>query len=973
MARTATDLRRVAFGAALAVLLLAPAGSLHSEPAPGARYLLSATQGGGATAPKVLLRWSAADRPRPYPDGGPYARYLVRRRAETAASLADLAVVEPLTDAADIDALFAGGGTPDPSTLREELTALLVPGVAPTLGEALLALRLSADPGRRMQYQMILAGNHRAAMAAGLAYLDDGLTDGTRYLYEVWGLDDLNVAVERLGKIWVKAGVDTVLPAPVALAVVEVADADNPPLGDFPGIGDLDLDGDGRIDGGAFGDGKIYLKWDPTPGQAKDRETQTSGFGFDVYRDLKPAGPCPATPPLPPGGAAVKVNTVPVLPLPATGDDPATPAPDPELPDFFFVDDNGNDLVPPTVRGTSYCYWLVARDLLRQPGAWSAPVVGCAPDRGRPRQVRDVRTEIVSPAQVQVSWTANASDPPTAVGGSPYVDDTVAYNVYRFTDRSRLLGPPLPVDRVATGLPAGTISWTDVTPASPSSNRGKLYWYTVTATDTGLCGRPANESAHSAPARAVVYDETPPAIAAIAPFCAPLTSSLNPRCYRDCGGTGLPPAIAAWCHAGGASGLFPRAGLDAWGFSVLPASLPSDNWTVRLYRAKGCSTGTDFRPVEEDDLAPGESEYLLPDNAFQPRVSQKIEYRLRALDRDSNLGASTTPRTFSNQPLPVYLRSAPPARPTIVQTIPAGGGNVKVRWHAPGSEGLAGFVVRVGPAADRLEGDFSHLPAGNLCAETSDTAPCIAEDADFDGVPSPYSIVIHDDRLGPGTATKCLAEFPNLPGFKVGEYFEHTVAAPARGEAIEVYAADITGQLSEPAIAPNATLVPDFTPPWPERDLPPTFDVLSAVVPAGGGMPLHVDLCWDQGAHGRCFDTQEICDEAADCPGSVCVTSLDPYPHVAVFRTRVEAGRPDSFQQRSPLLNIRLYTRSDCACIPGLVGAVSPVCWQDFSVATGTFKYSVQRFRGPPLAVDAERHSGEIHSAGTPAAPVVVP
>ena len=951
--------------------LAATAAAPHAEPAPGARYLVGATHGGGSTAPRVLLRWSVADRPQPYPEAGPYARYLLRRRAGTTATLTDLAVVEPLSDAADIDLVFAGGGTPDPSTLREELTALLVPDVAPSLGEALLALRATPDPGRRMQYQMILAGNHRAAMAAGLAYLDTAITDGTRYLYEVWGLDAQNVAVERLGKIWVKAGQDTVLPAPTALTVVEVADADNPPFGIFPGVGDIDLDGDGRIDGGEFGDGKIYLKWDPTPGQAKDRETQQAGFGFDVFRDPKPAGPCPVAPPLPPGGTAVKVNAVPVLPLPATGDDPLTPAADSDLPDFFFVDDNGNDAVTPIVRGQSYCYWLVARDLLRQHGGFSLPVVGCAPDRGRPRQVRAVKTELTSPGpQVQVSWTANASDPPTVGGGSPYTDDTVAYNVYRFTDPKRVLDGPLPADRVATGLPAGTTSWIDVTASSPTNNVGRLFWYTVTASDAPLCGRPANESLHSAPARAVVYDQTAPTIASVGAFCAPISTSPNPRCFRDCGGTGLPPAIAAWCHAGGASGLWPRAGLDHWGFSVLPAALPSDNWTVRLYRG---SKGSDFRPVEEDDLDASESEYNLPETAFQPRVSQKIEYRLRALDRDSNLGSVKEPRTPSSQPFPVFLRGAPPPRPTVLETIKAGGGNVTIRWHAPGWEGLAGFVVRRGRADDASDGVFSHLPAGNLCGETSVTPPCIAEDADFSGgALSPYSIVVHDDRLGPGTATRMLADIP-LGGFKVGEYFVHTLAAPGRDEAIEVYSADITGQLSEPGIAPNATMVPDFTPPWPERDLPPGFTVLSAVVPAGGGMPKHVDLCWDQGPHGRCLDTLAICDAAADCPGSICSTGFDPYPHVAVFRTRVEAGRPDSFQQRSPLLDIRLYSHSSCVCIPALGAAVNPVCWQDFSVPAATYKYSVQRFWGPPNLVDFERHDGEIHSAGTPAGPVVVP
>ena len=78
----------------------------------------------------------------------------------------------------------------------------------------------------------------------------------------------------------------------------------------------------------------------------------------------------------------------------------------------------------------------------------------------------------------------------------------------------------------------------------------------------------------------------------------------------------------------------------------------------------------------------------------------------------------------------------------------------------------------------------------------------------------------------------------------------------------------------------------------------------------------------------------------------------------------MEAGRPDSFQQRSPLLKIRSYSPSTCPCLMGLVNGV---CWQDFSISAGmTYRYVVERIFGAPRVGERERADGEIHSAGAP-------
>lgn len=275
---------RAALLTALCVLALGEAPALGAGGVAGARYLFTATHAGGAAEPHVFLRWAAVDRQSVPPA---YVRFLIKKRASSDPAPADHATVEPLQEPADIEAVFPAG-----SEIRAEIEDLFVAsGFAPDLASALLALRGDTSPARVMQRQLLVDANHGVAIVEGLGYLDADLVDGTRYLYELWGLDEGDVAVERLGKIWVLAGVDTVLPKTELLEVVPVADTDNDPQGNFPGGEDVDLDGDLRLDTADWGDGRIHLRWKPPLGHARDRETQPTGFGFDIYRDLKGAAP----------------------------------------------------------------------------------------------------------------------------------------------------------------------------------------------------------------------------------------------------------------------------------------------------------------------------------------------------------------------------------------------------------------------------------------------------------------------------------------------------------------------------------------------------------------------------------------------------------------------------------------------------------------------------------------------------------
>lgn len=974
-----------AFGL-LALALLAQ-GEAGAESEVGARTMFSATVGGVTEGtPRVLLRWSEMERP------PAYSKFLIKRRAASAAAFTDLVTVEPFTDANDVQDVFTAEGN---EAILADITSLL--GL--TYATELLALRGDPDPVDAMQYELLLDTNYGAAIAHGVAYLDTSVALDVRYAYELWGLDESNIPVERLGKLWANAGANTSLPPPQALTVVAV---------------DEDVDMDGRIDKGMFGDGKIYLRWEPKPGlEAADRETQPAGFGFDVFREPKGAGPCSALP----DGGAWKVNGLPVIPLPST--DPG------RIPDFFFVDDNTNTAVPPITKGTRHCYWLVARDLLLQLGRPSAPVEACIPDLARPRQVRDVKTQIL-PAGIQISWTPNADDPVTLEGGTRYIDDTVGYNVYRFTDFSELLDPPDPLRLVpeCTALPATASGCTDT---AADVVVGRIYWYTVTAVDTPVCLRPANESPYSAPTRGVIYDQDPPSIGQVGFFCNPAVPPSIPRrppCIRNCincpgtSCTADDPLAIPWCHAGGASGIWPLPG-DDWGYTVPLAGMDPDTMSARLYRGATCGlddpNDVRFRPVEEAFRENAADTVLDLHEPFGARIAQKLEYRLRPLDRDSNVGGVAIPADGDGGPMPAFVPGqlnglpAPPPRPTLIETsFDPGAGTLQVRWHAPGAEALAGFVLHVGPAGDPAAGDFHLLPNettypafGNYLASEKSAD----EDVDGDGLKSGRVIIIREQ-------TKCLGDLgPNLGGLRAADgYLEYTIPAfLGFGGGIEVYAVDFAGQLSLPAAL--ARLSPDVDPSrldWPQRDLPPVSALVSQFV-----APDHVDLCWDQGTLGRCTGTREICDDDADCPDAACeqaagrcsvsdavcnvdadcggggetCTPMDPAPYVAVFRTRVEGRcsgngavcddegecpgpptcilRVDSYQQRSPLVRIRAYIPSplsQCHCADGMV---SPACWQDFGIAPGTtYKYTVLRFWGAPHPTANDRSDRGHRSEG---------
>ncbi len=899
----------------------------------GGAFYFSATVGAG----RVLLRWAAMDRP------SPYTAFVLRRRAAADADLASIGPVpiQRLTDPAGIDLVFPPG-----SAILEDIDRFLIPGRGPTPGVALLALRSDPAPAARMQIEMLVSANYGVAIAEGLGFLDETAAPATRYLYELWGVDPaigLTEPAERLGKAWADTSQPTRIPAPLALVPVTVPRE--------------------------AGHARVFLKWDPTVSPA-DRETAASGFGFDIYRlagtnDPDAVIPDPPVPPDDPASGAIKVNSFPVVPNP--GSDPAQP-------DFFFVDQpigdpDASPPVPPVAVGISYKYWAVARDLLRQHGTFSAPIQTCVPDQRVPRQVRLVKTQmVVDPnpglSGIRITWEANASDPPAGGDEERYIDDTTAYHVYRLTDHAEVLQTPDPARRIAT-VAAGT-SFLDTLPALPA-HESATWWYTVTAVDGALCNRPANESAYSAPARGVFQDIRPPVITGAEPFCDSLQ---NPRCVRNCASLGGPDP---WCGACGSSGLWPvRGDTAAWGFRVRSDQTAADTWSVRIYRG---FKEPDFRPISEGQLVPnigtGVPGFRAAES-FAPRMSQKTTYRLRALDKDTNVGPTMEPRGLLGQPLAAFVRGDPPPRPIVIEgTHDPAAGTLTVRWHAPGAEALAGFLVRLGPAGDPDPAVsqyeyFPELPAPNffseihldpLCPNACDVDHDGRCDLDADGI-DPADMLITDN-------TKQLADLiavdPALAGARepATGIFRHTFAGIGAdglaGRVVDVAAVDITGQLSPPARL-SSLIADSGVPPWPRRPDPPSGFLLVSYRQPGAGDPEHVELCWDQ-----------------DAPGP------HPAETVAVFRALVENGARRGFQQRSPLLLIDAYNNPPMSCSAGCVqrlntlmapdSPTSPVCWEDFGVSTGaSYEYVVVGFKGPPQILDDQRNEREVRAVFGPRA-----
>lgn len=673
MTRNASDRARRAVGAGtLAVTLLAAAAAW-----PGAasaqgesKALLTATVG----PDKVLLRWAVP--------AGRFEEFTLLRQeqGEPRPSPLHPGTLGPLTDADAVRAVFKEAGE---EAILDDITTVL----GEEYQDEILRLRGSNLPADRTRLALLANTNYGVAIVEGRGFLDRQVAPGRSYAYELWG-EGGTAGRELLGTVEILAGQATELPAPGQLEWVPLE--------------------------GASGSAKVFLRWQglppPTPGAANPEV----GFGFDVYRQRgrpSPPGRVITDLDIRAGGGIEKVNRLPVLLLPspiaeagrllfaahcagchATRSDPrilgktalrnapASPAhqglaADLDLGavlayvnDFVLLDGEGVSLASPVAAGGEVTYWVVARDLLRQHGRFSTPVTARVRDTLAPKVPGNVEAEVVGavPQQrLRVRWDRNASDAQAATDPRRYVDDTASYRIYR---RFGSAQSPREVRQVGTVAQpadpaAGSLSFTDASIAE--ADWGKLYWYHVTAVDAA-----GNESPFSGPAKGVVHDLVPPGEPECVAFCdvKPTDRSCR-RLYRP-DPSGDPRFLARLQVVRVGDPAAPRGPV-----SVCRRPPGSDVAGVKVYRSLD---GLDFHLVEDLHFT-GEDgvvadELPVADAGYRPRVSQRLTYRYKAFDENTNLGPATVAA------LPVVLAGDPPPAPQIV-------GIEAVAPHPVGEEG----------------------------------------------------------------------------------------------------------------------------------------------------------------------------------------------------------------------------------------------------------------------------------------------
>jgi len=862
---------------ALAAVLLTAPVPVRAQGGDRDRLFVAATVG----PDKVLLRWSGGGRL------SGFAGFNVRRREAggTVDTLMNASPVRPLTDPAAVRAVFEAPG-------EEGILADIRSILGDDYATALLSLRNSPASADRMKLRLLVNTNYGVALVEGRGFLDRSAPSGRRYTYEVWGLDGAGAEVERLGKVSVTAGLKTVLPAPANPEWVPIY--------------------------GPAGDRKVHLRWDGLPA-ADLRKASVVGFGYDVYRMTGL--------PSPPGkiltdaeiaadpATYVKVNDLPVVILPAasselgrelfgrhcsschsTRNDPAVrgkgpaefretgiPAAvtahgalPPELDlqsvfnyvnDFFFVDDPALSGAPPLGFGT-YTYWVVGRDLLRQHGLFSQPVVAESLDTRPPMVPYNVRAEetgSVPNRKIRIFWDRNRDELNPENEPGKYQDDTVLYRVYRRfggTDspRTYLGDVPQPPPSVYE------VEFVDTT--ITEAQWGNIYWYHVTAVDAA-----GNESAFSGPAKGVVYDRVAPGLPDCRAFCEDPNNQQEMDYCRvfdpDQEGNSNYAVVSYADVRDPTAPVYP--------LFVCTRLADEDVSGVKIYRS---IDGVDFHLLREEWFADGAGGLVFEDREYRPRVSQEVYYRFRAFDENMNEG-----------PLgPVSIRhfilGDPPPPPSIVGMRKVGENTieqmdiVEIRFTAIATDGLAGFNVYRSPTPEESAvtavGSKPYPPErwGRAINAAGDVRP-----APLEG---------HFTMAGLSTAAAGDLVFD--PTAKLYTIRVH-VNPPSTGFYYTVVAYDFAGQASSPM---NFFF-------WSGQD--PSRRVLHwPVRPEAGIKPLTVTpdttnrrkICLDWEITGDLVNNEFVYDET----------------RYAVFRVR-GAAPPDAFVQISPLILGPFYRPAD--------------------------------------------------------------
>jgi mono/diheme cytochrome c family protein len=703
---------RIVQVAILAAILLA-AGPAPAEP-PLERTLVSAVADG--TLDRILVRWLQVEGTERR-----FTHYDVMRReaAQTAFTQVNQDPVGAMATVAEIQALFTSPG-------YEDVQASIQDSFGPDYASSLLLMQsTAAGDTETAQYRLLPDLNYGAAIAFGFGFMDDTVVNGTTYVYEVWGLDELGYRIERLGRATATAGSPDPFEEVVAMDCVDLGDA--------------------------RGHMSATLRWE----EPTSKDNRSFG-GYDIYRVPIAGDDCATTPNGPGAPGAVKANRFPTIHdspgKPGLGaqlfvsncaschaaPDPRNTPPDsavssdngvkggtmdgfrrlqyPELAatahhdtmainslsadslwaifdwihQFQFMDDGAATPMDPLVEGATYCYRVLPRDLLGQRVTDGTVMnVPCpvldreSPDT--PSMISSERIAVGDHEICEISW--NRNDKPD--------DDTVNYLLYRLTDAvprahsdpAKRVAAPNPgsdTPLIVIPQPGGgeRVSHQDAT--LTFGDAGERFFYAAVARDEA-----GNTSGFSGWVPCVPRD-----------IVAPPETDLSVECCEEAiPGCEDKALDSNWISAGGVPIIIwdpavPDGDADCPDGRIrISATHPDDTFGVRLYRS-----------FDDVDYQPGVDFKINPlTEGFEPTIDARIWAKARTYDRSGNLGVESSAVSW------IVAKKLPAPMIESIALLPSLPDHVKIKFRTLSPENLLGFALyryNKAPAED-IPGDLT--------------------------------------------------------------------------------------------------------------------------------------------------------------------------------------------------------------------------------------------------------------------------
>ncbi|RLB71608.1 MAG: hypothetical protein DRH04_01405 [Deltaproteobacteria bacterium] len=289
-----------------------------------------------------------------------------------------------------------------------------------------------ADPKHNpMQAHFLSRYSRDVARSQGLAWLDRSGVPAGNVSYMITGILNNQSETGPLGRVAVDASTETILPAPQNFRQVLVSRC--------------------SVLRRQIDHGRIHLNWE-VPTTPEEMPSRILIYGYDIYRLEKPvSGACPVfdfrTSVSP---EVVKINRNPVVASGNTSEEGL---------DSYQAIDEGDFLQSGTALepGTTYCYYLAARDLAGGYSATAGPVEMTVPDlegpvmpwgvEARREMVTDPQTQEIHPRLTLVWDQVNNINYLKEYGASKNICGSSTKEVcYVYPDESCQTGKPVCVD-----------------------------------------------------------------------------------------------------------------------------------------------------------------------------------------------------------------------------------------------------------------------------------------------------------------------------------------------------------------------------------------------------------------------------------------------------------------------------------------------------------------------------------------------